>query len=932
LIKIVILSLIFLSITLFPILSLADAQNDVKSRVPLEKIPTKEEIIQKYEGYSQKINQNVLDVVLSENPSETAKKIGMIFQDNKLGVYVYVNQTSKIEFPSGIDITGQDENILVAKVPLHQVNVLANLPFVEKVGVPHMGITRGHDESEGVVFSNAKDFHTIGITGQGITVAVIDSDFFVNDPEIVGNVISSHLFDSLNFCGSSKSCGVSAGESHGTAVAEIVVDMAPHVSLRVYTVVTSVDFNNAVDDAVLKDVDIITTSLAYIDEGGDGSNPNDYYRDGTSIVAKKVNTAKNAGIFVTAAVGNQGESHWKGTYSASSVSPSSIGFGELSFHESVMNFRPSESGVQKACLPVTDVGDVYLASWNAWPSTNQDYDLYLYDHTMTDIWDGSEAIQDGIGIDNPIEIVPPAGPFDPESACLVLASWSSSQNHFFHINVELNEVQAPYRVREGSLDTPADASGALAVGAINWATDILEPFSSSGPSDDGRNKPGICGFDNTFSHQSGLNPFFGTSAATPHVAGMASLLLQNNTSLSPDQLKNELINNARFNSNYSVNNLCGFNSGALLLPNLDSDGDGVRNSIDNCPFVSNADQTDSDNDGIGNACEILDVFVNGTISDMITGSEVVKVVVKDSDISNTTEAKGEPDVTVNGKIIRMIQGIDGYWYGYFADHDSALIADSQVTTNGTGNDFGVFCGPGSNSNNLIGEGVSIVSISDSLGISIEDPDDVTGETNGSDPPESLAAINCNPTPNNSNSTDFMAVVDDEIESNPIIPGNGNGTGQIGIDSDYWPFIQLYSFSEFGEVHVQYNKGGGAQTFSMTFQSSFDVDEDGIPNNSDNCPLDANSNQSDSDNDGIGDVCDSAPYPNCSPPQSNDWMISSSCALASSFVAPSSVIVQNNSVLLIPNSITLTIPSGENITIKPGSGVLIKNGGTLKVLS
>jgi hypothetical protein len=266
--------LIFLSITLFPILSLADAQNDVNSRVPLEKILTKEEIIQKYEGFSQKINQNVLDVVLSENPSETAKKIGMVFQDNKLGVYVYVNQTSQIDFPPGIEITGQDDNILVAKVPLQQVNALGNLPFVEKVGIPHMGVPRGHVESEGVIFSNAKDFHAIGITGQGITVAVIDSDFFVNDPEIVGNTISSHLFDSLNFCGGSKSCGVSAGDSHGTAVAEIVVDMAPDVSLRVYTVSTSVDFNNAVQDAINKNVDVITTSLAYIDEGGDGSNPN----------------------------------------------------------------------------------------------------------------------------------------------------------------------------------------------------------------------------------------------------------------------------------------------------------------------------------------------------------------------------------------------------------------------------------------------------------------------------------------------------------------------------------------------------------------------------------------------------------------------------------------------------------------------------------
>ena len=35
----------------------------------------------------------------------------------------------------------------------------------------------------------------------------------------------------------------------------------------------------------------------------------------------------------------------------------------------------------------------------------------------------------------------------------------------------------------------------------------------------------------------------------------------------------------------------------------DTDGDGVGNSCDNCPTVSNAAQTNSDADGFGNACD-----------------------------------------------------------------------------------------------------------------------------------------------------------------------------------------------------------------------------------------------------------------------------------------------------------------------------------------
>ena len=50
-----------------------------------------------------------------------------------------------------------------------------------------------------------------------------------------------------------------------------------------------------------------------------------------------------------------------------------------------------------------------------------------------------------------------------------------------------------------------------------------------------------------------------------------------------------------------------------------------------------------------------------------TGPQVIEVVVIDSDIKDTNVGKGEPDVTVNGNKLRMIQATDGNWYGYFAD-------------------------------------------------------------------------------------------------------------------------------------------------------------------------------------------------------------------------------------------------------------------------
>lgn len=43
-------------------------------------------------------------------------------------------------------------------------------------------------------------------------------------------------------------------------------------------------------------------------------------------------------------------------------------------------------------------------------------------------------------------------------------------------------------------------------------------------------------------------------------------------------------------------------------PIIDSDGDGIADSADNCPNVANADQIDTDNDGLGDACDTDEVI------------------------------------------------------------------------------------------------------------------------------------------------------------------------------------------------------------------------------------------------------------------------------------------------------------------------------------
>jgi len=516
----------------------------------------------RFGSFSEKIDRSLLEIITSSNPSLAAKNMRTSFQENRLPVYLYVDSQDSIpRLPSNIEVTGSHEKIAVARLTLNEMNQLAQLDSVLRIEMPIRAVPTGHAVSEGVSFSNVDSFHNAGIDGSGVTVAVIDLDFFPNNPEIQPNVISSTLIDAGGFCGGSKACGVPAGSSHGTAVAEIIVDMGPNVDLLLYTIALSVDFNNAVQDAINQGADIIIASLDFPAVGGDGVGPNGhFFRAGTSSVARMVDQAKNNGILVVISAGNQGQVHWKGNY----VPSATISLGS---YQSLMEFQPLAAGVQKVCLPIIDIGDRYIAAWNDWATTNQDYDLLLFDSGLTTLLGFATNIVQ-TGTQPPREIIAARGDVGPFNRCLVLASFSSTQNHLFHINVENNGLNPSVRVRAGSIGTPADAVGALAVGAINQATDTLESFSSSGPTDNPRPKPEICGPDNTLSHQPGLDPFFGTSAAAPHVAGGAALLLDQDPTLTATQLQNALINNARFNAAYSVDNLCGANSGALFLPSL----------------------------------------------------------------------------------------------------------------------------------------------------------------------------------------------------------------------------------------------------------------------------------------------------------------------------------------------------------------------------
>lgn len=180
------------------------------------------------------------------------------------------------------------------------------------------------------------------------------------------------------------------------------------------------------------------------------------------------------------------------------------------------------------------------------------------------------------------------------------------------------------------------------------------------------------------------------------------------------------------------------------------------------------------------------------------GPMVVEVVINDPAITDTDEAKGEPDVTINGKDVRMVQATDGLWYAYVADRTQAQLADTLSPSAGVGLDFGTFC-----SNNVIisGAGSAVDPVfTDTVGVFVDGV--VPGAPGTCDSTGSTATV--------------VNVVREPKGPNTQAPG-GN-VGQIDIDAGAWPFIQLYDFNPTGSVEIKYNKGGGTQTTTLTFDT------------------------------------------------------------------------------------------------------------------
>jgi hypothetical protein len=433
---------------------------------------------------------------------------------------------------------------------------------------------QGSVTSEGDATHRAADARTtFGTTGAGLNIGVL-SDGVTNlaDSQATGDLPPT--------CPAGPPCVTvlpdqEGSDDEGTAMMEIIHDLAPDANLFFATAFNGIDgFADNIRALRAAGCDIIVDDVFYFVETPfqDGQDPSIVSDTNGGVVIQAVNDVTADGAMYFSSAGNQGNldddfsGAFEGDFIDGGTDPLLPG-GNLA----LFGATPYDTITFDAGLP--------FFLWWADPlgGSANDYDLFNLDSTGSFILDASTDIQDGT--QDPIEAV-----FDePEGNRVVVFKNNGAEDRFFHLDTLGGGLAV---ATAGQLHGHAAAALAFAVGATpaNLAiapgfpvgpfpdpfnsSNVVEPYSSDGPRQiffeaDGtaitpgdfsstggliRQKPDITAADGVSVTGAGgfPSPFYGTSAAAPHAAAIAALIKSAipGTTLSNDEVTTALTSTA----------------------------------------------------------------------------------------------------------------------------------------------------------------------------------------------------------------------------------------------------------------------------------------------------------------------------------------------------------------------------------------------------
>ncbi|WP_326564937.1 S8 family serine peptidase [Amycolatopsis rhabdoformis] len=408
-----------------------------------------------------------------------------------------------------------------------------------------------------------------GVTGSGIKVCV--------------------LSDGVNSLAKSQSAGelpavdVLAGQAgsgdEGTAMLEIVHDLAPGATLGFATAFTS-EASFAANIRALRTTGkctVIVDDVAYFDESP--------FQD--TQVAQAVNDVTAAGALYFSSAGNSGNltdgtsGYYEGDFRASATTlPGITGTPH--------DFDPGTATQTSDPLSAGSLGKPVTLFWSdPWGKSGNDYDLFILNASGSVV---SSSDNPQTGSQNPYEIasVPTTG-----SGYRVAVVKYSGADRFLALNVIRGRFVASGSLKAfstaGVTSGHSSAAAAFSVAAAPAATAFSRPLEAGDPANpagpypglftsaskwerftsdgqrrlfynpDGtaltpgnvsatggvvRAKPDLTAADGVATSVPGFQPFYGTSAAAPHAAAIAALLLSGKPTATTAEIRSALVSSA----------------------------------------------------------------------------------------------------------------------------------------------------------------------------------------------------------------------------------------------------------------------------------------------------------------------------------------------------------------------------------------------------
>lgn len=426
------------------------------------------------------------------------------------------------------NITGQAEELYAAWVKIDALEALASLKTVQNIRTVLPPFRRtGPYLTEGDAIHNCAEVREkYGLTGKGIKIGILSNGVDNLNSAVANKDLPANLSVLRN----------TQGGDEGTAMLEIVHDIAPGAELYFHDSGNNVlAFNAAIDALVAAGCDIICDDIGWITEP--------FFEDG--IVAAHVQQViEKEGILYVSSAGNDALNHYQGEFYPS----------ESNFHD----FSEGKSDLKALYINLPPEGSLFVVlQWNdKWGQSSNDYNLYLWDLKSEELLAVSNSVQDGEG--EPVEFLLYGNMKETATDVAVLVNKYAGEARLLEVYLyPLRALSYSENLKaEDSIFGHPAALGAVSVGAIEASdprNDQIEPYSSIGPVSifypayELRKKPEISGIDGVQVSGAGgfPSPFYGTSASAPHVAALAGLVWSAKPEKSGSEIRAALLKTAK---------------------------------------------------------------------------------------------------------------------------------------------------------------------------------------------------------------------------------------------------------------------------------------------------------------------------------------------------------------------------------------------------